>query len=110
MRWLLSTELRNKVLSGSPTRASRVCMTTERRARMGSTRGKSLSASSWECCPHRLHTSARVVSERGLGGNQNATKCFLKRLLLLTTTIMILGLGGGGRVTPNSCSLGGNGD
>ena len=68
MRWLVSTELRNKVLSGSPARASRVCMVADRRARMGSTRGKSLSASSWECCPHCLHTSARVVSERGLGG------------------------------------------
>lgn len=59
-------ELRCAVLWGFSARANRVCWATERRARMGSRRGNSLSASSWECCLHCWYTSSRVEADRGL--------------------------------------------
>lgn len=46
MRWSVRTELRYWLLSGSPTLDNRVCWATERTARMGSTKAKSLSTRS----------------------------------------------------------------
>lgn len=66
MRWSVSTELRYWVLSRSPALDISVCWATERAARMGSTKAKSLSVSSWECCRHWLQTFLSVTSEKGL--------------------------------------------